>query len=105
MHHVLVGYIGIGKDDLFDAQFLDQARQLVFGVNRDTLGVELTGQFFGVEAAFDIGDLGGGESQDVVILIPSEKGIEVVEIAPGGAHDQGTDRGHAGSPPVSGVSC
>ena len=44
-----------------------------------------------VGAAFDIRDLGRGEGHDFIIGVIAEEDVEVMEIAPGGAHDEGTD--------------
>jgi len=91
VHHVGVGHIGVGEDYLFDLVFLDQIHQLFFGVNGDSGGIEPASQFRRVGAPLDIGDLRGGEGDHLVIRVVAEENVEVVKIAPGGAHDQSAD--------------
>ena len=89
-HDVLVVDVGIGKDDLVDAQHADQRRHLALRVDRDARRVELARKLGGIAPAVDVGDLRRGEGDDLVVLVVPEYQVEVVEIAPGGAHDQNT---------------
>ncbi len=58
-----------------------------FGHDRDAVGVERSGERGGVAAVVDARDLGGGEGDDLVVGVVAEHGVEVVEIATAGAHD------------------
>lgn len=98
VHHVLVGHVGVGEDDGVDAVGGDQLFDLAFVVDRDTVGVELAGELGRVLAAVDVGDLGGGESDDLELLVVAEVGVEVMEVASGGAHDEDFFLLHENSP-------
>ena len=87
VHDVLVGDVAVGEMDVVDLVGGDELVELGLGVDRDALGIELAGQGRGILAAFDVRDLGGGEGDDLVVGIVAEEGVEVVEVAPGGAHD------------------
>ena len=91
MHDILVGHIRIREDHLFHAVFFDQLWEVAFGVDGDALRVERSGQLGGIQATFDVRDLGGCESHDLVFLVPAEERIEVMEVAACGAHDEGFD--------------
>ena len=84
-------HVGVSEDNLVDVELLDQFGQLAFGVDRDAFRVKLSSQFFRIQAAFDVGDLRGGESYHFVILVTAEEGVEVVEVTPGGPHDDSAD--------------
>ncbi len=60
-------------------------------MDRDAFRIQSPGKFLGISAAFNIGDLGGCESHHFIVLVIPEIDIEIVEVAPGGAHDEGTD--------------
>ena len=92
VHHIFMRHIAVGEDDLVHLVLVDQVDQFALGVDRDAFWVQLASQFGRVGAAFDIGDLGGGESDHLVIRVVAEEDVEIVEVASGGAHDQGTDR-------------
>ncbi len=90
-------HVTVGEDNLLNLQIVDQFYQFGFGVDRNTFGVQRTGQRSRVAAAFNIGDLRCSKSHNLVFLVIAEIHIEVVEIAPGGAHDESTD-GHTAAP-------
>ena len=92
VHYIFMWHIAVRKDDLFRAILLDEIKQFFLGSDGDSARVQVTSQLFGIEASFNVGNLGGGKSYNFVILIPSEKCIEVVKIAPCGAHNDGFDR-------------
>ena len=87
VHDVLVGDVAVGEVDLGDAVLPDQGVELLFGVDGDAVGVELAGQDGRVLPAVDVGDLGRGEGDDLEVRVVPEIGVEIVEIAPRGAHD------------------
>jgi hypothetical protein len=88
VHHVLVGHIRVGEDDLVDVVLADQVAELVLGVDRDSVGVELAGEERGIDAPRDVRDLRRSERDDLVVLVPAVDDVEVVEVAAGGACDQ-----------------
>ena len=85
-------HITVGEDDLFCTILLDEVEQFFLGADGDSARVQRTSQLFRIDASFNVGDLGGGKGYNFVILIPAEEGVEVVKIAPCGAHDDGFDR-------------
>ena len=87
MHDVFVGDVAVGEIDLGHAVLLDQGVELFLGEDGDAVGIELAGQDGRVFPAVDVGNLGGGEGDDLEIRIVAEVGVEVVEIAAGRAHD------------------
>ena len=91
MHHDFVRDIAVSKYDLIDFHIFDQFDKVAFRVNFDPFGIQFTGQLGWITAAFDVGDLRGGESYNFVIFVIAKEDIEIVEIAPGGSHDKGTD--------------
>jgi hypothetical protein len=69
MHHILVGDIRIGEENLVYIVLSYEGGQFLFGVDGDALGIEGPRQFWRVGSAFDIGDLGGGEGYDIVVWL------------------------------------
>jgi hypothetical protein len=86
--------IAICKYDLIDFHIFDQFDKVALRVNIDPVGIQFTGQLCGITAAFDVGDLRGGESYNFIVFIVAKEDIEIVEIAPGGSHDKCTDWCH-----------
>ena len=84
VHHVLVGHVGIGEDDLVDALVADQGGELVLRPDRDALRVEVACQLGGIDATVDVRDLRRRERDDLVLLTASVNEVEVVEVAAGG---------------------
>jgi len=87
VHDVLVGEVAVGQHDLVDLVVADDRRQLLLRQDRDAVGVVAAGQRGWVGAAGDPGDLGGGEGDHPGLRVVAEDGVEVVEVAPAGAHD------------------
>ena len=87
VHHLDVGDVGVGKGGQVDFMIPDQIDQGVFGVNRDALGVKLTGQLGRVAPAVNVRDLGGGETDDPVAGVVSKVNVEVVKIPTGRPDD------------------
>ena len=92
VHHVLVRHVGIGEDDLFGLVRANQVGQFLFGADRNSLGIEAARQFGGEDATLDIRDLRGGEGHHLVVLVAAKEGVEVVEVASSGPHDDRLDR-------------
>src|SRR3989304_8940083 len=65
---------------------LDEAGQFGFRVDGDAVRVVVTGQLRRVAAVGYVGDLGGRERHDAVLGPLPVVHVEVVKIAPGGAH-------------------
>ncbi len=62
--------------------------QLVFGEDGDAVRIEAPGNGSGVGPVVDMGDLLGGESDDLDPLVLPVQGVENVKILPGGAENQ-----------------
>ena len=88
VHDVLVGHVGVGEDDDFDAVLLDELGHLGLVVDRDAVRVVRTGELGRVLAVVDVRDLRGREGDDLVLLPLAEVGVEVVEVATRGSHDE-----------------
>ena len=87
VHDVGVGEVAVGEMDVVDLVVGDELVELGLGLDRDALGIELAGQDRGILAALDVRDLRRREGDDPVVGVVTEVGVEVVEVAPGGAHD------------------
>ena len=68
MHHVLVRDVGVREDDLVHFVLRDQGLELVLRLDRDAVRVALPGELGGVDAPSDVGDLGRGEGDDLVVF-------------------------------------
>ena len=88
MHHVLVGYVTIREKYLVDMFVADQARKLLLGADRDAFGVVIASQLGWVCSAFNVGDLGSGESDHLIGRVAAQVGVEIMEVPPGSPHDQ-----------------
>jgi len=85
------------RDAIRDVVFVHHARsqaEVIFGEDRDALRVELAGQRRRIQSIVDVRNLVGGERDDVVPGIGAIDDVEVVEVAPGGAHDDRADAFH-----------
>ena len=85
-----MGDVRISEDDLFDLIFFDQFKQVGLGKDGDALRIEFPSKLRWISATLDIGDLGCSKCNHFIVLIVTEIDIEVVEVAPGGAHDEST---------------
>ena len=88
VHDVFVRHIRIGKNDFFYIQILDELHKLCFIVDGDAFGIKLTREKGRIDAPFDIGNLGSSEGDNLVILVTTKNGVEVVEVASCGSHDK-----------------
>ena len=93
VHHVLVLDVGVAEHDVVDVELPDQAHQLGLVVDLDAVRVVRTRERRRVAPVVDERDLGGGERDDVRAGVLAKHGVEVVEVAAGGSHDQYTS-GH-----------
>ena len=98
VHDVLVRHVGIGEDHQIDRQLANQLLDAVLLVDRDAVGVARPGELGRIAAVGDVGDLGGGEADDLERRIVAEADVEIVEVAAGRTHDQHTSRAHRMSP-------
>ena len=87
-------HIRIGKDNLFHFKFLDKLEQVNLGIDRYAFRIHLPSQLAGIRAPLDIGDLGRSECHHFIVRVIAEEDVEVVEVAPSGAHDESSNRGH-----------
>jgi hypothetical protein len=88
VQHVLVGHVRVGEDDLFDLVLADQLLEFPFRVDRNSVRIELAREERGIDTPCDVGDLRGGEGDDLELLASAIDDVEVVEVAPGRARDQ-----------------
>jgi len=88
VHHVFVRDVRVGEQHEIHAQVIDECLEPVLRVNRDTVGVTGPRQLRRVAAIVDVGNLGGGEADDLEIRIGTKERVEVVEVTPGCAEDQ-----------------
>jgi hypothetical protein len=56
-------------------------------VNFDTLWVQSSRKLGRILSPFDIGNLSGGKTDDLISRVVFEIDVKIVEIAPGGSHD------------------
>ncbi|MBA7653169.1 hypothetical protein ES703_61012 [subsurface metagenome] len=89
-HHVLVGHVGIGENRLVYLVVRDETFQITFGHDGNALRIEPARQFGGVVAALNVGYLGGREGDHLDLLVTPVQGVEVMEVAAGGPHDDNT---------------
>ena len=94
VHDVQVGYVRICEHDLVDLQLADEPQQLVFEVDGDPIRVARTGQLGRIPPVLDERDLGGREGHHLGFRVVPIDDVEVVEVAPSGAHDQDTPGHH-----------
>ena len=87
VHHVDVADVGVAEHHLVDVLGGDQVLEPLLGDDRDPLGVGGPGQGGRVGAVVDVGDLGGGERHHLGGRVATERAVEVVEVPPGGPHD------------------
>ena len=65
MHHVFVGKVRVGEDDLVDAFLADDVLELVLGPDGDAFGIPRAGQCRRIDAAGDARYLRRGEGDDL----------------------------------------
>ena len=101
VHHVFVLDVGVGEPDLVDVVSLDELPQLGFRPDRHPVGVELAGELGRVDAFVDVGDLCRSEGDHLIAGVVAKERVEVVEVPPGGAHDDDLGATHFFSSPFS----
>src|SRR5450759_5141568 len=82
------GNVRIGENNLFDLVFFDQLEQVGLGKDGNTFWIQFPSKLRRIRATLDVGDLGCSESHHFIVLVIAEIDIEIVEVAPGGAHDE-----------------
>ena len=87
MHDLLVGHIAVGEHDDVDVEVPDQALEVFLGLDRNAVGISRTGQLSRIRTSLDIGNLRGGEGDDVEVVVVPEVRIEVMKIPAGCAED------------------
>ena len=87
VHHVHVGNVTVGEVDPVHAFPFDQWNQLRLFNYGDAVRVERAAEGMGVGAVCNVWNLGGGERNDPDQRVIAKDGIEIVEVAAGGSHD------------------
>ena len=88
VHEVFVFHVAVGEDDHIDFVLANDTFHLVFFDDRDPLGIFLACEGGGIGLVGDIGDLGGGEGDDLVLRVVAEDNVEVMEVPAGGSENQ-----------------
>jgi hypothetical protein len=88
MHDVLVGHVGIGKNQVVHVVLSDKLFQTRFGKDGDAICVIRSRQFWGIASTRDVRDLSRGETYYTKILVVPIEYVEVVKISPGRPGDK-----------------
>jgi hypothetical protein len=81
MHQVLVGDIAVSEHHCLDALVANQFFQVLLFKDWDPGGILQTAcQFRRVAAARNIGDLGGGEGNNLVIGVVTKNDVEIMKV-------------------------
>src|SRR3954467_602207 len=75
--------VGIRKYDHIDLLGADQQLHFFFVDDGNAVGIKRTGKFRWIPAAGNVGDLGGGKGDDLVVAVIAEQAVEIVKIAAG----------------------
>ena len=86
-HDMLVGHIAVGKDSQVGARLAQHALEVGLGFNGNAFRVERAGERGGVAPPINIGDLCGRKGHHLIISVVAKEDIEIVKVAPGGAHN------------------
>ena len=70
-----------------DGEVVDQVGELRLRADGNAAGVARAGQLGRVPTVVDAGDLGGGERHHLDVGVVAVHDVEVMEVAPTGAHD------------------
>src|SRR5690606_17604144 len=82
-----VRHVAISENDLVNLVFPNQRFEFVFATDRDTARVERSCQLGRINPVLDTGNLCCRKGDDFITFIIPVVQIEVVKIAPSGAHD------------------
>ena len=88
--------VAVGKYDQVDRSVAHDLLELRFGPDRDAGRVERAGELGRISPLGDSGDLGRREGDHLERGIVAVDDVEVVEVAPGSAHDQDAGAGSIG---------
>ncbi len=91
VHNVLVADVAVGEHHQLDAVCGYQALQFFFGMDRNPVRVQRSGQLRRIAAIVDVGDLRRGERHDAVRGVVAIHRVEVVEVPTGGPQDDDGD--------------
>ena len=92
VHHVLVRDVGVREHDVVDIERRDELGELGLVVDLDAVRVVRARELRRVHPVVDERDLGRRERHDLRVGIVAEHGVEVVEVATGGSHDEDATR-------------
>ena len=84
----MVREIRVAHDDFADLVLGDQLLEFVLRSDRDPVRVVRPAQRRWIRALIDVGDLGGGDGDDLDVRVVAEDDVEVVEIASTGTEDE-----------------
>ena len=87
VHHGLVRDVAVREDDLVARERADQCPQLRLGVDGDPVRIARAGEGGRIATSVDVRDLRRRERNDGVFGVVTQDGVEVVEVAAGGSHD------------------
>jgi hypothetical protein len=87
VHDVGVADVAVGEYHPIDPRVADQVGQAGFIDDRDAVRVALPGKHRWIPAPGDVRDLGRRERDDLGTRVVPVHHVEVVKVAPGGAHD------------------
>src|SRR2546425_13052650 len=79
--------IGVCEDARLRTEPLDEPRELFFGKDRDSFGIQVAREGRWILPSLDPGNLRGGERDDAVRGIVPEIDVEIMEVAARGAED------------------
>jgi hypothetical protein len=106
---IAVADVAVGEDGFVDLLVLQEVDELLFGMDRDAIRVELPRDRRRIAAVVDEGDLGRRERNDFDVGVVPVAGVEEVKVSACGAEDQDSRSRHgalvstvsvSASPPV-----
>jgi hypothetical protein len=96
VHHGLVAHVAVGEHHRIDVVVADDLLELLLGQDGNPGGVQRACQFRRISAIGNARNLGRGEGNDLDVRIVAVDDVEVVEVAPSGAHDRDSPAVHRG---------
>src|SRR5579864_4588488 len=81
MHQVLMRNVAIGEHHHVDRVVLDQALEIFLLENRNPIRIQASSKDGWVTPSGDVWDLGGSESNHLVVEVLAKENIEIVEVS------------------------
>jgi hypothetical protein len=91
---IAVADVAVGEDGFVDLLVLQEVDELLFGMDRDAIRVELPRDRRRIAAVVDEGDLGRRERNDFDVGVVPVAGVEEVKVSACGAEDQDSRSRH-----------